>query len=143
MKLREIVQNGFKNWIFLLILTVFYPKTNILVRHFRHSNDSPTHIRENTDFPRQIPRQLPSAMANFEGWTDFKELHKITKKLITEIQTLQWIWQKFIQTDREGLMFQFTDGLSFFIRRLSLTSKMYLFLWHKTIKPSKNGIVAI
>ena len=30
-------------------------------------NNLPSHIRENTDFPQQKPRQLLSAKTNFEG----------------------------------------------------------------------------
>ena len=41
----------------------------MLLRQFRLGNNLPTHIRENTDFLRQKPRQLPSVEANFEGWT--------------------------------------------------------------------------
>ena len=39
----------------------------MLLRQFRLGINLPTHIRENIDFPRQKPRQLPSAEANFEG----------------------------------------------------------------------------
>ena len=38
-----------------------------MLRQFRLGNNLPMHIRENTDFPRQKPWQLPSAAANFEG----------------------------------------------------------------------------
>ena len=30
-------------------------------------NNFPMHIKENTDFPQQMPQQLLSAKANFEG----------------------------------------------------------------------------
>ena len=39
----------------------------MLLRQFPIGNNLPTHIRENTDFPRKKPRQLPSAEANFDG----------------------------------------------------------------------------
>ena len=37
----------------------------MLLRQFRLGIGLPTHIKENTDFPRQSPWQLPSAQANF------------------------------------------------------------------------------
>ena len=39
----------------------------MLLRQLRLGNNLPMHIRENTGFLRQKPRQLPSAEANFEG----------------------------------------------------------------------------
>ena len=41
--------------------------TRMLLRQFRLGNNFPTHIRQNTDFPWQKPRQLPNAKANLEG----------------------------------------------------------------------------
>ena len=45
-----------------------------MLRQFRLSNNLPTHIRENTDFPQEKPQKLPSAEANFEGhdWRDLE-----------------------------------------------------------------------
>ena len=39
-----------------------------MLRQFCCGSNLLTHIRENTDFLRQKPQQLPSAEANFEGW---------------------------------------------------------------------------
>ena len=39
----------------------------MLLRQFRLRNNLLTHIRENTNFPWQMPWQLPSAEVNFEG----------------------------------------------------------------------------
>ena len=51
-----------------LLFTIVYSKFNINVaRTTSPRNNLPTHIRENTDFLRQKPRQLLSAEANFEG----------------------------------------------------------------------------
>ena len=55
LQLWKFVQKGFKNNFFLLF-TIIYPKIKMLLRQFRLGNNLPTHIRENTDFPRQIPR---------------------------------------------------------------------------------------
>ena len=38
----------------------------MLLRQFCLGNNLPTHIKENTDFPRQKPWQLMNAEANFE-----------------------------------------------------------------------------
>ena len=48
----------------------------MLLRQFRLGNNLPTHIRENTDFPRQKPRQLPSFEANFEGCLGSSAINK-------------------------------------------------------------------
>ena len=53
----SLFRKGIKMNIFLLF-TIFYPKINMLVRQFRLGNNFPTYIRENTDFPRQKPRQF-------------------------------------------------------------------------------------
>ena len=37
----------------------------MLLRQFCLGNNLPTHIKENTDFPRQNPWQLPIAEGNF------------------------------------------------------------------------------
>ena len=50
-----------------LLFTIVYSKINMLLRPFRLSNNLPTQIKENIDFLRQKPWQLPSAKANFEG----------------------------------------------------------------------------
>ena len=42
------------------------PLTRMLLRQFYLDNNLQRHNRENTDFDRQKPRQLPSAKANFE-----------------------------------------------------------------------------
>ena len=42
----------------------------MLLRQFHLRNNFPTHIKENTGFLRQKPRQMPSAEANFEGWNN-------------------------------------------------------------------------
>ena len=42
-------------------------RTRMLLRRVCLSNNLPTNIRENTDFPRQNPRQLLSAKAHFKG----------------------------------------------------------------------------
>ena len=39
----------------------------MLLRQFYLSNNLLTHMRENTDFPRQKPWQLPGPEANLEG----------------------------------------------------------------------------
>ena len=39
----------------------------MLLRKFRLGNNLPTHIKENTDFPRQNPRQVLNAEMNFES----------------------------------------------------------------------------
>ena len=39
----------------------------MLLKQFHLGNNLLTHIREDTDFPRQKPWQLPSAKVNFEG----------------------------------------------------------------------------
>ena len=49
-----------------LLFTIVYPKINKFLRQFCLGNNLPTHIRENTNFHQQKPRQLPSAEANFE-----------------------------------------------------------------------------
>ena len=38
----------------------------MLLRQFCIGNNLPTHIKENADFPRQNPRQLPNAEENFK-----------------------------------------------------------------------------
>ena len=43
----------------------------MLLRQFRLGNNLPMHIRENTDFPEQEPRQL---LVNFEGCNDIRYL---------------------------------------------------------------------
>ena len=40
----------------------------MLLRQFCLGNNLPMHIKENTKFRRQKPRQLPSAQANFKGY---------------------------------------------------------------------------
>ena len=49
------------------ILADFEICINVPLKQCRLGNNLPTHIRENTDFPRQRPRQLPSAKVKFEG----------------------------------------------------------------------------
>ena len=49
-----------------LLFPIVYSKINMLLRKFRLGNNLPTHIKENTNFLRQKPRQLPSAEAVFE-----------------------------------------------------------------------------
>ena len=41
---------------------------SVPLKQFRLGNNLPTHIRENTDFPWQRPRQLPSAEAKLDGY---------------------------------------------------------------------------
>ena len=41
----------------------------MLLGQFCVSKNLLMHIREDTDFPWQKPRQLPSVEANLEGWT--------------------------------------------------------------------------
>ena len=49
-------------------LQQFIQKINMtVVKTTCLSNNLLMHIRENTDFPRQKPQQLPRAEANFEG----------------------------------------------------------------------------
>ena len=51
-----------------LFFTIIYQEINVnVVKTTCLSNDLLMHIRENTDFARQKPQQLPSAKANFEG----------------------------------------------------------------------------
>ena len=58
-----------------LLFTIIYPKINMnVVMAICLGNNLSTHIRENTDFPRQKPQQLPIAEANFGGCQYFKEL---------------------------------------------------------------------
>ena len=45
----------------------------------RLGNNLPMHIRENTDFPRQGPRQLQSAEAHFEGCYMHDRMYKYLK----------------------------------------------------------------
>ena len=45
----------------------------------RLGNNLPMHIRENTDFPRQRPRQLQSAEAHFEGCYMYDRMYKYLK----------------------------------------------------------------
>ena len=62
-KKKNLFRKGIKMKIFLLF-TIIYPKINMnAVKTICLSNNLPMHIRENTDFLRQ----LPSAKANFEG----------------------------------------------------------------------------
>ena len=42
----------------------------MLLRKMHLSNDLLMHIRENTDFPQQKPRQLLSTDTNSEGWVE-------------------------------------------------------------------------
>ena len=46
----------------------FIQKPNICFAKVCYGNLLPTQSRENNELPRQKPRQLPSADANFEGW---------------------------------------------------------------------------
>ena len=51
-----------------LLITIIYPKTKkYVLKTTCIRNNLPTYIRENRDFPRENPWQLPSAVANFEG----------------------------------------------------------------------------
>ena len=50
----------------------------MLLRQFCLCNNLPMHIRENTDFPRQKPRQLPNAEANFQDCI-YKYIHNNLK----------------------------------------------------------------
>ena len=51
-----------------LLITIIYPKTKkYVLKTTCIGNNLPTYVRENTDFPRENPWQLPSAVANFEG----------------------------------------------------------------------------
>ena len=40
----------------------------MVLRQFCLGNNLPTHIKENTDFPRQKPQQVPNAEAYLEGY---------------------------------------------------------------------------
>ena len=51
---RKFAQKGYKNEDFLLFTNV-YPKINMLLRQFLLENNLPTHVRENIDFPWQMP----------------------------------------------------------------------------------------
>ena len=67
-------QKVYKNEDFLLF-TIIYPEINMnVVKTICLGNNLSKYIRENIDFPRQKPRQLPSAEANFGGCQYFKEL---------------------------------------------------------------------
>ena len=58
----------------------------MLLRQLRLGNNLPMHIRENTGFLQQKPRQLPSAEANFEGW--------VTKMLVLFLYQTSYIKQE-------------------------------------------------
>ena len=63
----RVFRKGTKKKIFYFLQKFIEKLTCMLLRQFCLGNNLPTHIRKNTDFPRQSPRQLPSAKANFEG----------------------------------------------------------------------------
>ena len=65
LQLWTLLRNCLKTTIFLLF-PIVYSKINMLLRKLRLGNNLPTHIKENTNFLRQKPRQLPSAEAVFE-----------------------------------------------------------------------------
>ena len=44
----------------------------MLLRQFCLGNNLLMHLRVNTDFPQQKPRQLPSGEVNFKGWSNEK-----------------------------------------------------------------------
>ena len=55
----SLFRKGIRMKIFLLF-TIIYPKMNVADK-FESAINLPTHIRENTDFSWQKPRQLPTA----------------------------------------------------------------------------------
>ena len=63
---RRVFRKGTKK-IFYFLQKFIEKLTCMLLRKFCLGNNLPTHIRENTDFPRLSRRQLPRAKANFEG----------------------------------------------------------------------------
>ena len=55
-----------------ILFTITYQKMDVnVVKTICLSNNLSMHIRENTDFPRQKPRQLPSTEANFEAYDGY------------------------------------------------------------------------
>ena len=72
-----------------------FVKTNCLV------NNLTTHIRENTDFPRQTPRQLPSVEANFEGWTTIKL--RVMSRVLSVIVCRRGTWS--VNNEEQGRHF--------------------------------------
>ena len=50
----------------------------MFLRQFRFGDGLPKYFRENADFPRQKPRQLPSIEGNFEGCFKGKSSSELT-----------------------------------------------------------------
>ena len=64
---RSLLRKCLKMKIFLLFTNI-YSKINMLLRQFHLSNNLPTHIQENIDFPQQKSQQLQSTEVNFKDW---------------------------------------------------------------------------
>ena len=79
-------------WSFLLFTLSYQKITWMLLRQFRLSNNLPTHITKNTDFPRQTSWQLPSAAANFKC-CDIK-LNPAVKKCLKNIYNMYFSWEE-------------------------------------------------
>ena len=70
MAIMAFTQKVSKNEYFFTFYDSFLLFKSILLKTFCLGNNLSMHIKENTDFLRQKPRQLPSAEANSKGCTD-------------------------------------------------------------------------
>ena len=80
-------------WSFLLFTLSYQKITWMLLRQFRLSNNLPTHITKNTDFPRQTSWQLPSVAANFKC-CDIKLNPAVKKKCLKNIYNMYFSWEE-------------------------------------------------
>ena len=88
-------------WRFFLLFKYFIQKlTWMLLRQFHLTNNLMTH-GENTHFPQQKPRELPSAEVNFEGWKMFFiTLQKVILSWGIQILGFQIPWRDEMSKDK-------------------------------------------